>query len=121
MIIAIIGLILGILLGGVLNINIPMKFSPYMSIAIFACLDSIFGAICAKLSKTYRDDIFITGFFGNAILAAILVYFGDLLGVPIYIAAVILFGGRIFNNFAIIRRLLLDKAKFNKRWSDENK
>lgn len=109
--IAIIGLFLGILLGFVIDVNIPEKFSPYMSVAILACLDSVFGAIRANLSKNFQADIFISGFFGNAALAAGLAYLGDKLGIPIYIAAVIVFGGRIFDNFAIIRRLVIEKAK----------
>ena len=44
-------------------------------------------------------------------LAAVLAYVGDRLGVPVYLAAVIVFGGRIFNNFAVIRRLLIEKAR----------
>lgn len=111
--IAFIGLILGIILGIVWNVNIPIKFSPYISVAIFACLDSVFGAVRASLSKNFRADIFISGFFGNAILAAALVYLGDKLGIPIYLAAVIVFGSRLFNNFAIIRRLLIDKLKYH--------
>lgn len=106
-----IGLIIGILLGIIWNVNIPEKFSPYMSVAILACLDSVFGAIRASLSKNFQSDIFISGFFGNAVLAAALAYLGDKLGVPIYLAAVIVFGGRIFDNFAIVRRLLIEKAK----------
>ncbi|HBC95227.1 MAG TPA: DUF1290 domain-containing protein [Clostridium sp.] len=109
--IAFIGLILGIIIGVACNVNIPDKFSPYMSVAILACLDSVFGAIKANLSKNFQTDIFISGFFGNALLAAGLAYLGDKLGVPIYLAAVIVFGGRIFDNFAIIRRLLLKKYK----------
>ncbi|AYD40630.1 DUF1290 domain-containing protein [Clostridium fermenticellae] len=106
-----IGLIIGIIVGIVWNVNIPDKFSPYMSVAILACLDSVFGAIKGSLHKNFRADIFISGFFGNAVLAAALAYLGDKLGVPIYLAAVIVFGGRIFDNFATIRRLLLEKAK----------
>lgn len=109
--IIIIGIIIGIALGLFTNISIPDKFSPYMSVAILACLDSVFGAIRAILSKNFQADIFISGFFGNAVLAAALAYLGDKLGVPIYLAAVIVFGGRIFDNFAIIRRLLIEKAK----------
>ncbi|WP_194190556.1 DUF1290 domain-containing protein [Clostridium chrysemydis] len=109
-----IGLLLGVLFGFVFDVNIPDKFSPYMSVAILACLDSVFGAIRANLSKNFKADIFISGFFGNAILAAGLAYLGDKLGIPIYIAAVIVFGGRIFDNFAIIRRLLLEKFKARK-------
>lgn len=106
-----IGLIVGILLGVFWNINIPASFSPYLSVAIFACLDSVFGAMKSYLEDKFRTDIFISGFFGNAVLAVILVYFGDKLNTPIYLAAVIVFGGRIFNNFGAIRRILIEKAK----------
>lgn len=109
--IAFLGLIIGVIIGAAWNVNIPEKFSPYMSVAILACLDSVFGAIRATMSKKFEADIFISGFFGNSVLAAALAYLGDKLGVPIYIAAVIVFGGRIFDNFAIIRRLLIEKAK----------
>ncbi|WP_163194799.1 small basic family protein [Clostridium thermarum] len=109
--IAILGLLVGIIVGVVWDVSIPDKFSPYISVAILACLDSVFGAIRANLSKSFQADIFISGFFGNAALAAGLAYLGDKLGIPIYIAAVIVFGGRIFDNFAIIRRLLIEKAR----------
>jgi small basic protein len=109
--IAVIGLLIGVILGFVLDVNISDKFSPYMSVAILACLDSVFGAIRGNLSKNFQPDIFISGFFGNALLAAGLAYLGDKLGIPIYMAAVIVFGGRIFDNFAIIRRLLLEQFK----------
>ncbi|GAA0115896.1 small basic family protein [Clostridium senegalense] len=108
-----IGLVLGIILGVVFNINIPVKFSPYISVAIFACIDSVFGAIRAMVNKNFRADVFISGFFGNALLAAAMVYLGEKLGIPVYLAAIIVFAGRIFNNFAIVRRLLLDKTKFH--------
>ena len=112
-----IGLLLGIILGFIVDVNIPEKFSPYMSVAILACLDSVFGAIKANLSKNFQANIFISGFFGNAILAAGLAYLGDKLGIPIYIAAVIVFGSRIFDNFAVIRRIMIEKAKA-RRWGE---
>lgn len=108
---AIVGLIVGVILGLIWNINIPPQFSPYISVAIFACLDSVFGAVRASMEKNFRDDIFITGFFGNSILAVLLVFLGDKLGVPIYLAAVIVFGSRIFGNFSIIRRIFLEKIR----------
>jgi small basic protein len=113
--VAVIGLLIGIILGFVLDVNISDKLSPYMSVAILACLDSVFGAIKGNLSKNFQPDIFISGFFGNALLAAGLAYLGDKLGIPIYIAAVIVFGGRIFDNFAIIRRLLLEQFKIRRQ------
>ena len=102
-------------IGLLFDINIPDKFSPYMSVAVLACLDSVFGALKANLANKFQPDIFISGFFGNAILAAALAYLGDKLGIPIYIAAVIVFGGRIFDNFAIIRRIVLEKYKNRQR------
>ncbi|MBS5885389.1 MAG: small basic family protein [Clostridium sp.] len=113
--IAFIGLLIGVLLGLLLDVNIPDTLSPYMSVAILACLDSVFGAVRASLSKNFKSDIFISGFFGNSVLAAALAYLGDKLGIPMYIAAVIVFGGRIFDNFAVIRRLLIEKLKSRKR------
>ncbi|WP_297519140.1 small basic family protein [uncultured Clostridium sp.] len=105
------GLLIGIILGMISPGHIPDKFSPYVSIAILAALDSVFGAVRAMFSKNFKTDIFISGFLGNAVLAAILVYIGEKLGIPLHFAAVIVFGRRIFENFAIIRRVLLDKAR----------
>lgn len=113
--IAFIGLLMGVLLGLLFDIKIPDNFSPYMSVAILACLDSVFGAFRATLSKSFQPDIFISGFFGNALLAAGLAYLGDKLGIPIYIAAVFVFGGRIFDNFATIRRVGIEKIRNRQR------
>lgn len=60
--IAFIGLLIGVIIGLTTNINIPDKFSPYMSVAILACLDSVFGAVRASLSKNFQADVFISGF-----------------------------------------------------------
>lgn len=118
--VAVIGLLIGIILGFVLDVNISDKLSPYMSVAILACLDSVFGAVRGNLSKNFQADIFISGFFGNALLAAGLAYLGDKLGIPIYMAAVIVFGGRIFDNFALIRRLLLEEFKIRRKNKAKN-
>ena len=66
--IAVIGLLLGVFLGLIFDVNIPENFSPYMSVAILACLDSVFGAFRASLNNNFKSDIFISGFFGNALL-----------------------------------------------------
>lgn len=111
MIMAIIGLVAGILLGLYLPITYPAAYSLYISVAILASLDSVFGALRANLEDKFDSEIFISGFFGNAILAAFLAYIGDRLGVPLYYAAIFAFGGRLFQNFAIIRRYLLQSRK----------
>ena len=81
----------------------------YMSIAVLAALDSVFGGIRAFMEDGFDNTIFISGFVVNTILAAGLAYLGDLLGVELYLAAVVVFGARIFQNLGIIRRYLLKK------------
>jgi small basic protein len=108
--IPIFGLIIGIVLGFVFDIHIPENYSSYVAVAILASLDSAFGGIVANLDDKFNFKIFISGFFGNAILAVLLTYIGEKLDVNLYLAAVIVFGTRLFNNFAILRRLLLNKS-----------
>lgn len=111
MFVALIGLLLGILLGLYLPITYPAAFSLYVSVAILAALDSVFGALRANMENKFNTDIFISGFFGNAILAGFLAYIGDRIGVPLYYAAIFAFGNRLFQNFAFIRRYIIEKIK----------
>lgn len=107
--------LIGILVGGVIGFLLPYTYntaySLYITIAILACLDSVFGGIRANLKGEFNIKVFLSGFFGNSILAAFLAYIGDRLGVPLYYAAIFTFGGRLFDNFAAIRRLILFKDK----------
>ncbi len=107
--IPIIGLIIGILIGIKIPIVLTAAYSQYLSIAILAALDSIFGGIRAGIEHNFDTKIFLTGFFSNILLASGLAYLGDLLGVELYTAAVFVFGVRLFQNLAIIRRLLIKK------------
>lgn len=111
MIIAILGLLIGIFLGLKLDITYPAKYALYISVAILASLDSVFGAVRSSLEGRFNTEIFVSGFFTNAILAGFLAYIGDRLGVPLYYAAIFAFGGRLFQNFASIRRHLLEKFR----------
>ena len=89
--------IAGVLTG--LNIEIPYSYSQYIAVAILAFLDSVFGAFSANIEKKFRMNIFLSGFFGNAIIAMLLVYIGSKLDVDIYLAAIIVFSTRLLNNF----------------------
>lgn len=102
-----IGLILGFFIGLISSIHISPLYVNYMAMAILAALDSVFGGIRAGLEKKFNHHIFITGFFTNALLAALLTFLGDKLGVNLYLAATVGFGMRLFQNLAIIRRLFL--------------
>lgn len=107
-----VAIIIGCVIGALIGINapiIPYTYSGYLAIAIIAALDSVFGGITATLNKTFDLKIFVSGFFGNAILSILLTYLGQKLNVDIYLAAIVVFVGRMFNNLAIIRRYYLDK------------
>lgn len=103
-----IGCIVGILAGMNAPI-IPYSISGYLAISIVAALDSVFGGITSVLKGNFDLKIFISGFFGNAILSILLTYLGEKLNVDIYLAAIIVFVGRMFTNLAIIRRYYIDK------------
>ncbi len=89
--------------------NIPFQYSNYVAISILAALDSVFGAAVATLENRFDLKIFLSGFFGNALLAALLAYIGDKLGISLHLAAIFAFGNRLFVNFAKIRRILLNR------------
>ena len=109
MAIAIACLIIGGLLGFLVNININAVMTVYVAIGILAAFDSILGAIVATLNKNFNMMIFISGFFTNALLSVIIIYLGSKVGLDLYIGVVVVFITRIFQNFAIIRRFLLNK------------
>jgi len=56
----------------------------------------------------FDPAVFLTGFFGNAVLAAALTYIGDRTGVELYLAAVFALGTRIFMNLGAIKSTHFD-------------
>ena len=107
-----IAIIIGCILGALIGVNAPIisyTYSSYLAIAIVAALDSVFGGVASVVQKKFDLKIFLSGFFGNAILSMALTYLGERLNVDIYLAAIIVFVGRMFTNLAIIRRYYVDK------------
>lgn len=107
----ILSIVIGCILGAIIGISAPMisyTYSGYLAIAIIAAIDSIFGGLLATLKKNFNMTIFLTGFFGNAILAMLLTLLGQKLNIDIYLAAIVVFVGRIFTNLALIRRYYID-------------
>jgi small basic protein len=104
----IIGLLLGVVFAIYFPFNIPADYSIYVGVAILACFDTILGGISAQRRGTFKTDIFLSGFFGNSLLAALITFLGAKLDLPLYLAPVVLFGTRLFNNFAKIRRSILN-------------
>ncbi|WP_318615526.1 small basic family protein [Sporosarcina sp. YIM B06819] len=114
------GLMLGISLGLLSDIQIPQIYNNYLSIAVLAALDTLFGGIRAYLQQVYDDKVFVSGFFFNIVLAAVLAFLGVHLGVDLYLAAVFAFGVRLFQNIAVIRRILLTKWTERSKHSNTN-
>ena len=120
----ILAVILGCVLGVIIGTNAPMisyTYSNYLAIAVIAALDSVFGGIASVVNKKFDIKIFISGFFGNAILAILLTILGEKLNVDIYLAAIVVFVWRMFMNLGIIRRYYVDKwtSKFLRKKTDE--
>ena len=105
-------MIIACVLGVIVGLNAPMisyTYSSYLAIAIIAALDSGFGGVASVINKKFDMKIFISGFFGNAVLAILLTVLGEKLNVDIYLAAIVVFVGRMFNNLGIIRRYYVEK------------
>ena len=105
-------MLIACILGVIVGLNAPMisyTYSSYLAIAIIAALDSVFGGISSVINKKFDMKIFISGFFGNAILAILLTMNNEKLNVDIYLAAIVVFVGRMFVNLGIIRRYYVEK------------
>lgn len=100
--------ILGVICGIIVPYNLSLAHVPYIAVALIAALDSICGAFLANLNKKFNMNVLLTGLVSNAILAVALTYVGTLLGIELYFVVMIVFGVRIFNNVAAIRRITAD-------------
>lgn len=107
--IPILGLVIGVALGLVLNPEVPQWLAPYLPIAVIAALDAVFGAVRATLEGIFNDRVFIISFLSNVLVAALIVFLGNQLGVGAQLSTgvVVVLGLRIFSNAAAIRRHLL--------------
>ncbi len=100
-------LIIGFLAVYILLPPVPPRWADYVAIAIIAGLDAFVGAARNWLERRFDEAVFISGFFVNMALAALLAFFGDKLGVDLYLAVVVALGIRIFNNLGRTRALLV--------------
>ena len=106
--IAVFGLVVGIVAGLVLEPTVPLWLQPYLPIAVVAALDAVFGGLRAVLDGIFDDRVFTVSFLSNIVVAALIVYLGDKLGVGSQLSTgvVVVLGIRIFSNAAAIRRHL---------------
>ncbi|MCW3818674.1 small basic family protein [Micromonospora sp. DR5-3] len=106
--IAVLALLAGVLLGVYLDPTVPAGLQPYLPIAVVAALDAVFGGVRAKLDRIFDDKQFVVSFISNVLVAGVIVYLGDQLGVggQLSTGVVVVLGVRIFGNVAAIRRHL---------------
>lgn len=106
--IAVIGLLVGVAIGVVWHPAVPLWLEPYLPIAIVAALDAVAGGIRALVEKRFDERIFVVSFLSNVLIASLLVFLGDRLGVGAQMSTgvVVVLAMRIFANAAAIRRTL---------------
>jgi small basic protein len=104
--IALVGLIVGVLAGIFLEPSVPDALQPYLPIAVVAALDAVFGGLRAYLDGIFDDKVFVVSFVSNVLIAGLIVYLGDQLGVggQLSTGVIVVLGIRIFSNVAAIRR-----------------
>ncbi len=119
---ALLGILIGILLGLGIDYTIPFAYTKFTAVVLVGILDALFGAIRAEVTKDQYDAmIFISGLFFNIILALVITYLGDKLGLDLYLAATVVFTFRIFSNVGITRRALLTRLlEKRKKVKEEN-
>jgi small basic protein len=97
------------MVGQTFAFTLPAGFAIYLSVAILATLDSTLGGIKGVMENKYDGVILMSGFFINGAISAFLVFLGDWIGVDLYYVAIFVFGIRIFQNLAVIRREFVRK------------
>lgn len=98
------GLIVGALVAALLQPTVPQELTRYVAMAVVAAIDASLGGVRAWMEHTFNDRVFVISFVLNAAAGAGLVWVGDQLTVDLTTAVVVVFGIRILQNIASIRR-----------------
>ena len=100
--------VLGLIIGVVMQPDIPVELQPYLPIMVVAALDALLGAARAYFQRSFSDKVFVISFFSNVITATLLVFLGNQLGVgsQLQTAVIVVLGIRIFTNVSSLRRFI---------------
>ena len=110
MIYSIVGILVGVIIGLLVNYSIPIEYIKYTAVIIVGILDVLSGAIKAEVKKSsYSVLIFLTTLLSNTILAFGITLLGEKLGIDLYLAVAVVFTFRIFENIGTITQVLLEK------------
>ncbi len=107
----VVSILLGVLIGYFLPVSIPAEYSIYVAVILLAAVDAAAGGINARMHHQFRGSLFISGAIGNGLIAVFITYLGERIGISLYLAAVVVFGTRLFQNFGEIRRELLTLSR----------
>ena len=101
---AVLGLIIGVVLGVFVKPDIPIILQPYLPIMV----DALLGAARAYFERSFSDKVFVISFISNVVTATLLVFLGNQLGVgsQLQTAVIVVLGIRIFSNVSAIRRFI---------------
>lgn len=105
---AVIGIIVGIVLGIFFKPDIPIWFQPYLPIMVIAALDALSASARSYFERNFSDRVFVISFLSNIAVSTILVFIGNQLGVgsQLSTAVIVVLGIRIFSNASAIRRFI---------------
>lgn len=109
--IPILALFIGAVVAWYANAPTTGGFGNYVSVAALAGMDTVIGGVRSAMEDSFNRRIFVSGFAVNAITAAGLAYAGDMIGLDLFLAAVVVLGGRIFVNLSVIRRHILTRIE----------
>ncbi len=111
----VIGMIIGFMVVYALPIHVPGGVAAYISLATLSAMDTMLGGVRSGMEGKFHVDVFASGFVVNTLLAALLAYIGDQIGVDLFLAAVVALGGRMFLNLSLIRRFWLTQRSMVKQ------
>jgi small basic protein len=104
-VIALAALVAGILVGLILEPELPAGLAPYLPLVVVAALDVVLEGIRERLEGLYHEGELLVAFLANSLLAVFVVWLGDRLGAPdLSVGVIIVFGLRMFQSLAAIRR-----------------
>jgi small basic protein len=117
--IPLLALIVGVLIGVRTAFPVSGEVGQYIGVGVIAGIDSVFGGWRSALEGKFQNDVFITGFVSNVLIASFLAYLGDRIGLDLLLAASLVLGWRIFNNLSMIRRHAINSWQDARRRKSE--
>jgi small basic protein len=93
------------------SLEVSTQLAGYLSLAVLAGIDSVLGGVRAGMEGKFHSDVFLSGFVVNTVITVALAGFGDVIGLDLYLVAVLVLGQRMFLNISLIRRFLIERGR----------